>query len=155
MKIPSFRLLLCTLALFSLAGIRLHAEGAHWTDNYKQALEKAKADGKNVLLDFTGSDWCPWCIKMDKETLDTAAFKDYAAAKGLVLVKVDFPQSHHLPQPVQKQNDGLQKQFHVDGFPSFVLLDQNGKELGRVEGYLEGGPEAFKAKLDSFKKSGQ
>jgi thioredoxin-related protein len=137
------------MLLLGAAGAR--AQEGHWLDNYKTAVETAKTSNKNILLDFTGSDWCPWCIRMDKEVLDTKDFKDYAD-KNLVLMVVDFPQSKQLSARVQAQNDDLQKKFGADGFPTFILVDKEGKVLGQQVGYLEGGPSAFIAKLDSMKK---
>jgi thioredoxin-related protein len=138
-----------TLLLFGL--LHAAAQDAPWLSDYKAAVAQAKADHKNILMDFTGSDWCPWCIKMDKEVLDTKEFKTYAG-KNLILMLVDFPQSKQLPQKVQDQNADLQKKFSADGFPTFVLTDPDGKVLGQQVGYLEGGPSAFITMLDGFKK---
>ena len=122
-----------------------------WTTNYTKAVEQAKTENKAILLDFTGSDWCGWCMKMKKETLDTPAFKQYAK-RNYVLVEVDFP--HNKPQSdvVKTQNENLSKQFKISGFPAFVLLDKDGKELGRQIGYLEGGPTQFITKMETFYK---
>ena len=139
------------IALLLIGVGRAGAQEGRWLTDYKAAVDQAKTDNKNLLLDFTGSDWCPWCIRMDKEVLDTKEFKDYAA-KNLVLVLVDFPQHKQQPQKVQDQNNDLQKQFGADGFPTFVLVDKDGKVLGQQVGYLEGGPAAFIAKLDGMKK---
>src|SRR5207249_2695874 len=76
---------------------------AGWTDDYEKALAQAKADKKIVLLDFTGSDWCPWCIKLDKEVYEKPKFKEYAK-DNLVLVTVDFPNGKHLTKKVKEQN---------------------------------------------------
>ena len=127
------------------------AQQANWLSDYNKAVDQAKADNKDILLDFTGSDWCPWCIRMDKEVLDTKEFKDYAD-KNLVLMLVDFPQTKQLSQKVQDQNADLQKKFDAEGFPTFILVDKEGKILGQQVGYLEGGPSAFIAKLDGMKK---
>ena len=137
------------LLLFSV--LPAGAQEARWLSDFNKAAEQAKTENKNLLLDFTGSDWCPWCIRMDKEVLNTKEFKDYAD-KNLVLMLVDFPQGKQLPQKVQDQNTDLQKKFGADGFPTFILLDKDGKVLGQQVGYLEGGPSAFIAKLDSLKK---
>jgi thioredoxin-related protein len=127
------------------------AQQGHWLSNYAQALDQAKTGDKPVLLDFTGSDWCPWCIRMDKEVLDTTQFKDYAT-KNLILMLVDFPQGKQLPQNVQDQNNDLQKKYNAQAFPTFILIDKDGNVLGQQEGYLEGGPSAFIAKIESMKK---
>lgn len=116
------------------------------------ALSQAQSENKLVLLDFTGSDWCPWCVKFDHDVLSTDQFARYADAK-LVLVKVDF--LRHTPQSddLKRGNAALAKQFDVHGYPTYVLLNADGKELGRQVGYLKGGPDAFIAKLETLSKS--
>ena len=151
MKTPASRSIVWIIAVLLLGVVRAGAGETQWLSDYNKAVEKAKAENKNLLLDFTGSDWCPWCIRMDKEVLDTREFKDYAD-KNLVLMFVDFPQSKQLPQKVQDQNTDLQKKYGADGFPTFILVDKEGKVLGQQVGYLEGGPTAFIAKIDSMKK---
>jgi len=125
------------------------ATAAVWREDYPGALKQAQSENKMVLLDFTGSDWCGWCMKFDADVLSTGKFKDYAGQK-LELVKVDFP--HHTPQsPDQaRANAALGAQCHVDGYPTFILLNAYGKELGRQVGYQAGGPEAFIAELEGF-----
>jgi len=115
------------------------------------ALNQARSEDKMVLLDFTGSDWCGWCKKFDKDVLSTDKFACYAKSK-LVLVTVDFP-SHKEQDAVLKQaNQEMKRQFGVNGFPTFVLLNSAGRELGRQVGYLRGGPDAFIAELDEFSR---
>ena len=125
-------------------------EIAHWNTDYAKALAQAKTESRPLLLDFTGSDWCGWCMKFEKEVLKTKEFKDYAA-KNLVLVVVDFPQAKFQSKKLKDQNAQLQTQFKVKGYPHFVLISKDGTELGQA-GYLEGGPSAFIAKLEGFKK---
>ncbi len=122
-----------------------------WSTDLPAALNQARSESKMVLLDFTGSDWCPWCIKFDRDVLSTAQFAAYAKSK-LVLVKVDFPR--HTPQSnaLKQANEGLSKRFGVDGFPTYLLLNSAGKELGRQVGYAEGGPDAFIAELENFSR---
>jgi thioredoxin-related protein len=151
MKISLPRSLAAMAALLLLGIPRAGAQDAHWLTDYNQAVNQAKTDNKNVLMDFTGSDWCPWCIRMDKEVLNTSQFKAYAD-KNLVLLLVDFPQSKQLPQKVQDQNNDLQKKYDAEGFPTFILIDKDGNVLGKQVGYLDGGPTAFIAKIDSMKK---
>ena len=115
---------------------------AVWGTDFDAAARQAKADGKRILLDFTGSDWCVWCMRMDGETFSQQAFKDYAA-QHLVLVTVDFPAHKALSEAEARQNQMLQERFGVNGFPSFVVLSPAGEEVDRQSGYLEGGPEAF------------
>jgi thioredoxin-related protein len=146
------RLTAFTIALtfLAVAGARTFAQESHWSTDFAKAQTQAKTENKKMLLDFTGSDWCGWCIKMKKDVLDTKEFKDYAA-KNFVLVEVDFPNAKHQTKHVVEQNDELKGKYKTEGFPTFVVLEADGKELGRQVGYLEGGPGAFIAKLDSFK----
>ena len=145
----TLRLFVSLLLLLTAAGAA--AQQAHWYSDYKEAAAKAKADDRNILMDFTGSDWCPVCVQMDKEVLNTRDFAKYAD-QHLVLMVVDFPQGKQLPQNVQDQNNDLQKRYAVEGFPTFILTDADGNVLRRHVGYLEGGPGAFIAKLASMKK---
>ena len=123
---------------------------AAWLTDLPQAQTEAKAENKIVLMDFTGSDWCPWCIKFKKEVLDTPQFQQYAA-KNVVLVEVDYPRKKAQADGLKKANAALKDHYKVDGFPTLVVLDKNGKEIGRQVGYEDGGPSAFIAKLEKFK----
>ncbi len=137
------------LALVLTSTVLVHAD---WTTDYKAALAQAKAQKKLVLLDFTGSDWCGYCKLLDKEVFTQAAFTDFAN-KNYIQVTVDFPQQTPLPDAVKQQNDTLGKEFNIDGYPTLIVVDANGKELGRQVGYDPGsGPDAVVAKLKSFNK---
>jgi thiol:disulfide interchange protein len=141
--------LLLSLALVSTTMLTLHAG---WTTDYKAALDQAKTQNKLVLLDFTGSDWCGYCKLLDKEVLSQQSFKDFAD-KNYIQVTVDFPQQTQLPDDLKQQNDGLQKQFGIEGFPTLIVIGPDGKELGRETGYDPGsGPDAVISKLKSFNK---
>ena len=122
---------------------------ASWGTDLPAALNRARSENRMVLLDFTGSDWCGWCIKFDKDVLSTGQFAGYAKSK-LVLVRLDFPHHKEQDAALKRANEQLSKQFGVDGFPTFVLLNSAGKELGRQVGYLRDGPDAFIAELDGF-----
>jgi thioredoxin-related protein len=144
------------LVLLAVAGIlgtitTAFAQEAQWLTDYAKAAQQAKTENKAILLDFTGSDWCGWCMKMKKEVLDTKEFADYAA-KNLVLVEVDFPHKKTQADELKKQNGELQKKYGAHGFPTFVLLSKDEKKLGEQVGFLEGGPSAFIAKLKGFAK---
>lgn len=127
----------------------VHASDLKWSTDFSGALAQARTDGKMVLLDFTGSDWCPWCIKFDHEVLQTDPFAAYAREK-LELVLVDFPRSKPQDGALKQANQSLASQFHVTGFPTYVLVNDAGVELGRQVGYIEGGPNLFIAILDKF-----
>jgi protein disulfide-isomerase len=128
-----------------------NAAESTWLTDLPKAQAQAKAENKIVLMDFTGSDWCGWCIKFKKEVLDTSEFKNYAAT-NVVLVEVDFPNKKPQSAELKKANKELQTKYDVSGFPTLVVLDKNGKEIGRQVGYSAGGPKAFIAKLEGFKK---
>lgn len=126
------------------------AEEAIWLTDLPAAQAQAKAQSKIVLMDFTGSDWCPWCIKFKKEVLDAKEFQDYAK-QNVVEVEVDYPRKTTQSADLKKANEALKDQYKIEGFPTLVVLDQNGKEIGRQVGYAEGGPKAFIAQLEKFK----
>lgn len=139
------------MLLACCALLKVTAAEQNWMTDLPKAQAKAKAENKMVLMDFTGSDWCGWCIKFKKEALDTQEFADYAA-KNLVLVEVDFPRNKPQSADLKKANEALGKKYGVDGYPTFVVLSKDGKEIGRQVGYSPGGAKAFIAKLDEFKK---
>jgi thioredoxin-related protein len=120
-----------------------------WSEDYEASLAKAKADNKLVLLDFTGSDWCGWCIKIDKEIFSTPEFQDYAA-KNLELVELDFPRKKTLPDNVKAQNEKLLREYGIQGFPTIIVLNSQGKKIGEL-GYMPGGPKPFIAELEKLK----
>jgi protein disulfide-isomerase len=127
------------------------ASAGEWLTDLAKGQEQAKKENKLVLMDFTGSDWCGWCIKFKKDVLDTKEFKDYAD-KNLVLVEVDFPHNKAQSAELKKANEALGSKYGVDGYPTFVVLDAAGKEVGRQVGYSKGGPSAFITKLEGYKK---
>lgn len=118
---------------------------AAWMTDANAALARARAENRTVVMDFTGSDWCGWCIKLDEEVFSTAEFADYAS-KNLVLLKLDFPRRKKLPDAEQKQNEELAKKYSVTGFPTIVVLHPNGSTKGRL-GYQPGGPGPWLAAL--------
>jgi uncharacterized protein YyaL (SSP411 family) len=133
------RLLAATAALLIAASA---AKAAEWTEDYAAAAAQAKKEHKMILLDFTGSDWCVWCKRTDKEVFDTAKFKEFADKK-LVLVKVDFPRQREMPDAVKAQNARLQEKYGVEGYPTLVVLSPSEKVVFSQVGYKEGGPDAF------------
>jgi protein disulfide-isomerase len=120
-----------------------------WDDDYDKAIAKAKAEKKMVLLDFTGSDWCGWCMKLDKEVFSKKEFKDYAK-ENLVLVEVDFPQGKRQSKKLKEQNEKLKNEHAVRGYPTIIVLDSEAKKVGQL-GYMEGGPAPFIEKLNGLK----
>ena len=123
-----------------------------WLNDYKKAQEEAKASNKILLLNFTGSDWCGWCIKFDRDVLSRPQFKEYAR-NNLVLVELDFPRAKTQSAELQKQNRQLAQQYEVAGFPTLIALNSDGQKLWEYDGYFAGGPEAFIAELEKLRKS--
>lgn len=121
-----------------------------WGSNYQKATAQAKAEKKLLLLNFTGSDWCPFCIQLGKEVFSQPEFKKYAA-QNLVLLDVDFPLTHLQPAALKTQNDMLQNRYGIETFPTVVVLNPAGKKIGEI-GYQPGGPKAFIAALEHLKK---
>jgi len=132
----------CAAALIVAASAR----AAEWTEDYSSALAQAKREHRLLLLDFTGSDWCSWCKRMDADVLSTPKFQDFAD-QGLVLVKLDFPRSRELSGDVKAQNARLAKKYGVRGYPTLIVLDPDEKMIFKQEGYAQGGPEAFLARF--------
>ena len=122
-----------------------------WLNDYTKAQQEATTNNKFLLLDFTGSDWCGWCKKFDKEILSQPQFKDYAR-ENLVLVEVDFPRAKPQSVELRKQNQELAQQYQVQGFPTIVVLNGNGQKIWQYDGYFPGGPDAFIAQLEKLRK---
>ena len=127
---------------------------AGWETDFEKAKATAKEQGKHILIDFSGSDWCGWCIKLDKEVFQQQAFKDYAK-ESLVLVLADFP-SDKSKQSAEliKQNEKLSKEFGVRGFPTVFVLGPDGSIVGKT-GYQKGGPEAYVAHIKKIIADGK
>jgi thiol-disulfide isomerase/thioredoxin len=115
---------------------------ASWTTDWEAAKAQAAKEGKDLLIDFTGSDWCIWCKRLKGEVFDQAAFRDRAPG-SFVLVELDFPQDKSGQSEVlQKQNEKLMEQFGVDGFPTIYLADEQGRPYAQT-GYQQGGAEPY------------
>jgi thioredoxin-related protein len=138
--------LMVGLALLS----RASAEELPWLTDVPKAQAQAKAEHKLVMMDFTGSDWCGWCIKLHREVFSKPEFAEYAK-KNLVLVEVDFPRSKKQSQELKNANQALQKKYEIQGYPTIIVLNGEGKKVGEL-GYQPGGPKAFIAELDKLKQ---
>ena len=121
-----------------------------WLTSYQQAQQEAKTNHKLMLMDFTGSDWCGWCIILEKEVFSKPKFQEYAS-KNLVLLELDFPRSKEISKETLAQNEKLARQYQIQGFPTIVVLNSNGKQVAEL-GYIPGGPDAFIAELEKLPK---
>jgi thioredoxin-related protein len=148
-KTPRLFLVAAAVSLGFAAFARAESD---WLHDYTKAQEEAKANHKLLFLNFTGSDWCGWCIKFDKDVLSQPQFKNYAH-DNLVLVELDFPRRKSQPTEEKKQNVQLAQQYEVLGFPTIVVLNSNGQKVWQFDGYFSGGPEEFIAQLQKLPKS--
>jgi thioredoxin-related protein len=128
--------LIALTALLGLSSGMFAGEG--WLTNLEKAKALAKKEKKMILVEFTGSDWCPPCIALKKNVFNQEAFKKYAKA-NLVLVEFDFPKNKSkISKEQQDYNNTQKKKFGIRGYPSVYLLDANGKELLKKVGYGRG-----------------
>jgi thioredoxin-related protein len=116
-----------------------------WQTDYAAALNQAKAENRWVFLFFTGSDWCPWCMRLNKEILSTSEFVQYSKEK-LILVEVDFPKKRAQSGSLKAQNAKLAKRYKIEIYPTVVVLDSAGKKIDQL-GFQEGGPAPFISRL--------
>lgn len=112
-----------------------------WMSDYDKAVTLAKSSSKPVVLFFTGSDWCSWCAKIEKEVLNTSEFSD-AISDKMLFVKIDFPNRTKLDQKIVEQNGNLQKKFMVKSFPTIILIDPEQQLIG-MTGYRAGGGKPY------------
>src|SRR5690606_29620506 len=117
-------------------------EAAKWITDYETALSQAREQGKSVLMNFTGSDWCPPCKLLKRDVFETEEFAAYAA-ENLILLELDFPRSFEQPAALAKQNQTLLGTYETEVFPTLILLNSQGTEVRRTMGYMRGGPDAF------------
>jgi thiol-disulfide isomerase/thioredoxin len=119
----------------------LPALAATWLTDLEAGKAQAAKEGKNVLINFTGSDWCPWCIKLRQEIFAQPEF-DAFAEKNLVLVEIDLPKRKPQSAAVRQANAQLVQKYRVEGFPTLVFLNSKGNEVVRG-GYEPGGAKPF------------
>jgi protein disulfide-isomerase len=117
-----------------------------WTEDLDKAKEYAARTKRPILLDFSGSDWCGWCIKLHDEVFSKDDFKAYAD-KNLVLVEIDFPRRKAQPADIKARNSKLAAKHGVRGFPTILILDPSGEKVLGKTGYVRGGPSAFIAEV--------
>lgn len=143
----TLRLLLVPVAAVVLAASSMAAE---WMTDYNKALALSNKTGKPILADFTGSDWCGWCIKLKKEVFSKPEF-DAWAKKNVILLELDYPRSKAQPDALKKQNAGLRDKYQIQGYPTILFLGSKGQVLGQY-GYDAGGPKVWTDKASKMLK---
>ena len=113
-----------------------------WTEDFPAAQLRATEQKKRLLVNFTGSDWCPLCIALNKNVLTQPEFLQHAN-ENFVLVKVDFPRNKPQADPQREANQILERAYRVLGFPTVLVLEANGTEVKRLNGYSGANPEDF------------
>lgn len=98
------------------------AKNDGWLVKIEEAYEASQKTGKPILANFTGSDWCGWCKRLDKSVFHHQEFKDWATA-NVILLELDFPKRFPIPDEIKRQNYGLKNAFQVTGFPTIWLFD--------------------------------
>lgn len=134
--------------LFITGTFATQAQEIYWETDLNKAADVAIKEKKQLLLFFTGSDWCGWCIRLQKEVLKTPEFAEWAQ-KNVVLVELDFPRRTPQKPEIQQQNMQLQQMFEVRGYPTVWLVTPTKKDgktnLGKLgsTGYVAGGPSKW------------
>ena len=148
--------IIVALLLF-VGSFAAEAQELVWETNVTKAMAISTETKKPLLLFFTGSDWCGWCIRLQKEVLKTPEFAAWAR-ENVVLVELDYPRKVPQTEDIKKQNNELQMAFGIQGFPTIILANATTKE-GKVNfegigstGYVAGGPSAWLAVANGFLK---
>ena len=139
--------ILTTLALFLTATFAT-AANEDWSTDLEAAFAKAKKEKKSVLVEFTGSDWCPPCIQMRKNVFSKKEFTS-AASKDFILVELDFPRKD---KALKAKNTPYAEKYKIEGFPTVILFDSKGKEYNRFFASQYPSTDKFLAHLKTVKK---
>jgi len=137
----------------SLVAPSLASEG--WVADFDEAVKLAKAEKKDLFVDFTGSDWCGWCKKLDAEVFAKEEFLT-GAKKSFVLVALDYPRAEAVKAkvPNPERNKQLSEKYEIQGFPTLLLMTAEGEVFGQM-GYMPGGPAAFVPEMEKIVATGK
>jgi protein disulfide-isomerase len=140
---------LLIIAMMGLWMSQAFSAESTWMTNFDKAKKVAAEKKIPIIMDFSGSDWCIWCQRLDKEIFSKKKFQEYVK-DNFVLVLIDFPRAGKQTPEEKKINRALSEKYKVAGFPTVLILDANGKKLGQA-GYMPGGPDAFIKFLEKYK----
>ncbi|RZJ54750.1 MAG: DUF255 domain-containing protein [Flavobacterium sp.] len=138
------------IALFLVGAFATQAQELKWYTDVREAITVSNKENKPMLMFFTGSDWCGWCIRLQNEVLKTPEFTKWAS-QNVVLVELDYPRRTAQTPEIKSQNNELQQAFGIQGFPTIYFTSAESKDgkvnfkgLGQT-GYVAGGPSAWLA----------
>jgi thioredoxin-related protein len=150
------KIILVTLFFIGIGATQ--AQELKWHTDVKEAIKVSNKEKKPLMLFFTGSDWCGWCIRLQNEVLKTPEFTKWAK-QSVILVELDYPRRTAQDSIVKKQNAELQQAFQIQGFPTVYFANATVSKEGKVNfeglgstGYVAGGPTAWLAVADPFVK---
>jgi thiol-disulfide isomerase/thioredoxin len=118
--------------------------------NYDEALDAARKANVPMLILFTGSDWCPYCQKLEQEVLSTSDFTKYVSSH-YVFLTIDDLRNTPVPDTLETKIKQLEQKYNVTGFPTLMVVTDDEKEKGREEGYDPGsGPVSVIGQLNQI-----
>ncbi len=150
-KTLNFLLTLSLLLLFCLPPAL--AASSPWLTDLEAAKAQARKEHKDILMFFSGSDWCHWCQKLDEEVFSHDDFLQ-KVRKNFVLLNLDFPRNKKQDEKLRQANQELAKKFKIKGYPTVLLADADGKVYART-GYQQGGVEAYLKHLQQLRSGKQ
>ncbi|MFR1412457.1 MAG: thioredoxin family protein [Akkermansia sp.] len=113
-----------------------------WEIDFNKGLETARDGNRTVMVEFTGSDWCPPCKYLRSTILDSPEFANYAERNKLVLVELDFPRTPgKISKELMKEREDIMRRYGVTGFPTVMLMDGTGAPYARIVGPTKTAPE--------------
>ena len=148
-----YRVALTLLAVIGLSLTAVAEEG--WLVDFAKAKAQSVKEGKPILMEFTGSDWCPPCKALHKNVLTSAVFKKQMPEK-FILLKLDNPRDKSKQTPAEiAQYKKLSSEYKVRGVPTVIIADAKGKEQHRQVGYRSSvTAEQWVAKIMAAVKAG-
>lgn len=136
------------ILLFLVGAFATQAQELKWYTDVREAITVSNKEQKPMLMFFTGSDWCGWCIRLQNEVLKTPEFTKWAK-DNVILVELDYPRRTPQTPEIKNQNNELQQAFGIRGFPTVYFTSAEAKDgkvnfkgLGQT-GYVAGGPSAW------------
>ena len=142
------RYIVAFLGIAMLITYGVTAGAAEWKTNFAEATTNAVKSGKYMLVDFSGSDWCGWCMKLDEEVFSKPEFATFAK-KNLICVSIDFPRTKTQTPELKAQNSALAQKYTIQGFPTVLIMSPEG-ELVATTGYQDGGAKKYVESLQKM-----